>query len=144
MLFIGIVLTLILFALIAIANKLQAGQPTTVIIRPEIADVINEIREVADHEAVVSAVVKLVRQLDTDPDALQLVNSFPKTVQAAALMHYANELGSALHTLQAKEAEMLKAQRPNAAADVQRLIAKVRQQLDAVVAASGQTWPRSV
>jgi len=46
------------------------------------------------HATDVSAVVKLVNQLDEDPGALELLKSYPETVRAAALLHRVNTLGA--------------------------------------------------
>jgi hypothetical protein len=50
------------------------------------------------HVTYVSEVVALVRNLEANPDAQELLKSYPETVRAAAWLHYINILGGDLHT----------------------------------------------
>ncbi len=66
----------------------------------EVESTIERINASIEHHAEVSAVLGLMKQLDADPDALELIKSYPRTVQAAAALHYVNTLGAALQQAQ--------------------------------------------
>ncbi len=110
----------------------------------ELKKVIDEIGQAARHHADVSAVVELVRQLDADPDALELIKSYPETVRAAAWLHYINQLGVALQAAQVKlqkahdgELDALYSySHREAVTDQQQRVDNLRTKLDAAITAS--------
>ena len=112
----------------------------------ELEAVIHRIGAAAAHHADVSAVVELVRQLDANPDALELIKSYPETVRAAAWLHYVNSLGASLQVAQncLRKAHDGSYDRSylyghNAAVDDwQKRVDALRVKLDAAIAASGQ------
>lgn len=63
----------------------------------DLSDQIRRLKEVAEHHADVSAVVEMLRQVNhLGQSELELLVSYPETVRTAALVHYANVLGSDL------------------------------------------------
>ena len=91
---ITILLAVIAIALVVLVLRRTAIQPAARIDTLSLMDAVKKIRDEAQHYADVSAVVELVRQLDADPDALELIKTYPATVQAAARLHYINSLGA--------------------------------------------------
>ncbi|MFZ1258508.1 MAG: hypothetical protein WAQ25_03500 [Candidatus Saccharimonas sp.] len=94
----GVIFLTLLGILWGVMNIMRRGVNTTAtyMIDPGIEDAIKRIRTGIEHHAEVSAVLGLMKQLDADPGALELIKEHPKTVQAAAALHYVNTLGAAL------------------------------------------------
>lgn len=101
---------------------------------------LSEINDSIKHHAEISAVLGLIKQLDADPDAMELINSYPQTVRAAAMLHYVNTLGSALQHAQDDLARIHKHYGSTAqvTTSAQQDVDSIRHKLDAAVAASKQ------
>lgn len=107
------------------------------------------------HAADVSAVLGLMEGLEEHPDALALIQDYPKTVQAAAWMHYINRLGSDLQAAQTMLSHAHQQTGPyapnkyfgnitSAQKAQQQLVDMIRTKLDAAVVASGGSHMRPV
>lgn len=131
-----------LMLLVAIVALLWRRDDTYLVelnVRPEIEASIQRLATAARHYGDVSAVVEMVRQLDADPDAAALIQSYPQTVRAAAWLHYINVLGATLHSLQEQEAMARQRGFVGSADEYRQQVVNVREQLDAAIAASGQS-----
>ncbi len=97
---------------------------------------------VTQHHMAVSAVVEMIRQLDTaEPDALKALEQYPEQVRAAAWVHYINTLGASLKEAQDYLAYCHKTYRSPGSPTIREAQTKVdslRARLDAAVEASGQ------
>lgn len=97
------------------------------------------------HHVDVSAVVEMVRQLDADPNALELIKTYPETVRVAAWLHYIDTLGASLQTAQTR---LGRAYAEGSMAYViesyKQQVDDIRAELDAVLKASGQSGLRAV
>lgn len=140
----NILLTAVLVALIILIVLARRRAPLEPNIGSELGAAIERLGAAARHHADVSAVVEMVRQLDADPDALELIKSYPETIRAAAWLHYINSLGATLQSLQDNEARVRREGYMTMADNCQSQVAAVREQLDAAIAASGQSGLRSV
>lgn len=119
-----------------------------------LASALEQIKEASAHAASVSAVLSLMDQLEDNPDALELIKSYPETVRAAAWLHYINILGA---DLQAAQVQLSHAHRGTGPyqhysptslqqfrMDCQDQVNIIRGKLDAAIKASGQTGLRPV
>lgn len=93
------------------------------------------------HYADVSVVAAMVRQLESDPSVIEKLRAYPKQVQAAAWVHYANVLGDALREAQADYAGLLGGYDPDHVmiAHYGARVRAIRAKLGAVIAASRET-----
>ena len=114
------------------------------------ADFSAELKKLTDgvsHSVDVSAVVEMVRQLDTDPDALEKIESYPETVRAAAWLHYIDQLGDDLRKAQmhlSKSHSSYRSCEAPVVKSAQEHVNALRAKLDTAVAASGQSGLRAV
>jgi hypothetical protein len=119
-----------------------------------LGEAVDRIKVEAHHAADVSAVLKLMEQLDGQPDALELIKSYPKTVQAAAWLHYINTLGASLQAAQVRlqqahdgtynASDYGHVTRPSVIDTEQKRVDTIRAKLDAAIVASGQFGLHSV
>lgn len=70
------------------------------VVMTELEAKLQQLEKASVHHVDVSAVVKLVSQIDTNPDILERLKDYPKEVRAAAHLHYISILGSALQQAQ--------------------------------------------
>ncbi len=113
--------------------------------------VLARIEQSAEHAANVSAVIGLVRQLDANPDALELIKNYPETVRAAAWLHHINLLGADLRYAQqrlsdAHQGKIRDFTRSNQQIvdEYQQKVDAIRTKLDAAIMVSGQSEARKV
>ena len=143
---IAIFMTIIIGLLVALLRK-GAETDVRITMTTELDRAIERIDMAIRHHTDVAAVVEMVRQLDANPDSLELIKSYPETVRAAALLHYTNILGSSLQAAQNRlsaaynSSSVYKRDFINVA---QREVDALRSKLDAAIQASGQNGLRSV
>lgn len=147
-----ITVTLIALLVVLIRNK---SKPAVITVDTTQFDAeLERIMSATAHAADVSAVLKLMEQLDDNEDALELIKSYPETVRAAAWLHYINTLGA---DLQAAQKDLSDAHQGKGRfqyhhgymlADLrkgtQEHVDMIRAKLDKAVAASGQSGLRLV
>lgn len=81
----------------------------------------------------------MVRQINDDPQAIQHLKSYPLAVQRAAMAHYADQLGSALQTVQERQQRYYSHGHSYHAQQEQDTIDEIRAKLGALVVASEAT-----
>ncbi len=141
-------LLVLIFCALIIKKPPTPTQPDLVLINL-LNDAIEGFGKAAQHHIDVSAVVKLVQQLDADPNALELIKSYPETVRAAAWLHYINTLGADLRRAQQRLSESHAGKGyvepvPQYIDRDQARVDALRTKLDKAVEASGQTGLRPV
>lgn len=138
-----------IFILLWVFTQRKAAPQRDVSLRDELDAIVDRLGRAIQHHADVSAVIGLIRQLDADPEALELIKSYPETVRAAAWLHYINTLGAALHHAQKKLSYQYQADdgndRYNLVSSRQKQVDDIRAKLDAAaIAASGRGGLRAV
>lgn len=142
-------LALIFAALVALIRK-DTTPTLDLTLSAQFDEAIERLGRAVQHHADVSAVVEMVRQLDADPDALELLKSYPETVRAAAWLHYINTLGADLQHAQKSlsNAHTGRTQYYNQQGGIdarQKDVDAIRAKLDAAIKASGQAaGPRPI
>jgi hypothetical protein len=144
------VLLLILGALVVLIRK-QSNPKFDLALKAQVDEAIRQIDRATSHYTDVSAVVEMVRQLDADPDVLELIKSYPETVRTAAWLHYINALGADLQAAQKSLSRAhqrmdtsLLGNQESFIASRQHEVDVIRAKLDAAIAASGQSGLRPV
>lgn len=140
------VLLLIFGALVVLIRK-QANPTLDLSLSTQVSEAIQEIDRAISHHVDVSAVAEMVRQLDADPDVLELIKSYPETVRAAAWLHYINTLGADLQHAQkglSKAHALYSNPQSPSTIQAQANVDAIRAKLDAAIKASGQSGLRPV
>ncbi|MGB2787531.1 MAG: hypothetical protein WBB94_04070 [Candidatus Saccharimonadaceae bacterium] len=137
-----------IFILLWVTAQRKADPQLDVRLRDELDAIVDRLGRAVQHHVEVSAVVELVRQLDADPKALELIKSYPETVRAAAWLHYINTLGEALQHAQTMLASAYCQDDGNDRFGFVRSrrerVNAIRAELDAAIAASGGGGLRTV
>lgn len=143
------VLLLIFGALLALIRK-QVNFKFDLGLSTQVEEALQQVYLAISHHADVSAVVEMVRQIEADPDVLELIKSYPETVRAAAWLHYINTLGADLQQAQ-KHLSDAHQGKVNYGIDkagvielAQQHVDTVRAKLHAAIKASGQSGLRPV
>ena len=97
LLVIGYFGTIVMLGLVAALLVKNLGRKPEFVIDVDMTSQIEQLRAAAQHHVEVSSVVAMVRQLEElEPDAIELLRSYPQSVRAAAMLHYTSALGSDL------------------------------------------------
>ena len=146
-----IVIAVLLIGVLIVLVKRR--KPTTVVLDTTgFTAELDRIMKSTAHAADVSAVLGLMEGLQEHPDALALIQDYPKTVQAAAWMHYINRLGSDLQAAQTMLSHAHQQTGPymheyridEARKACQQHVDNLQSKLDAAVKASGGSHLRPV
>ena len=137
-------LALILVAFVIIIVVLWRRGPRVMTVETSsLEQALARIKDESTHAVHVSAVLGLMEQLENNPDALQLIKSYPETVVAASWLHYINILGA---DLQKAQEHLSRTHRSGGGEyyikPAQQHVDNLRAKLDAAVKASGQSGPR--
>ena len=137
-----------IFILLWVTAQRKADPQLDVRLRDELDAIVDRLGRAVQHHVEVSAVVELVRQLDADPKALELIKSYPETVRAAAWLHYINTLGEALQHSQKRLSDQYRnddgKDRYSYVSSAHKQVNAIRAELDAAIAASGGGGLRAV
>lgn len=133
-------MAIIIGLLVALLRK-STGTDVRIMMTTEFDQAIERLDAAIKHHTDVAAVVEMVRQLDANPDALELIKSYPETVRAAAWLHYINALGSDLQDAQKRLSvyHRMYSMTSLTVQDAQRKVDALRNKLHAAIKASGQT-----
>lgn len=102
----GIMSLLVFLIILVVLAVLVRRAQRQVSVRLYVDDAVDRLYRAAEHYADVSSVVAMMRQLDElDTGAIELIKSYPKAVQAAALLHFSNVLGADLQAAQRELSE---------------------------------------
>lgn len=146
----GLLLIVVVIMLIMIFIKLSRPRPVGLTLEVDAA--INRLKAGIEHTVHVSAVLKLIEQIDQNPDSLELIKSYPETVRAAAWVHHINLLGGDLQSAQQRLSHAHRGTGPFAHYSnrqdfikyEQQQVDAIRTKLDAAIKASGQSGLRVV
>lgn len=137
-----------IFILLWVTAQRKADPQLDVRLKEELNAIIDRLGRAVQHHVEVSAVVELVRQLDADPKALELIKSYPETVRAAAWLHYINTLGAALQHSQKRLSDQYRnddgKDRYSYVSSAHKQVNAIRAELDAAIAASDGGGLRTV
>ena len=154
----SVILLLVIAALLVgvLVVLVKRHNPTTVVLDTTgFTAELDRIMKSTAHAAEISAVLGLMKDLEDNPDAVALIAEYPKTVQAAAWLHYINRLGSDLQAAQTMLSHAHQQTGPYAAGRFygnigsaqkaqQQHVDIVRAKLDAAIVASGGSHLRPV